>query len=104
MTPDPPDFDRLFAQARAGDVAAWETLFHACYPKVLRAVRRRLTRPLRPLFDSTDFASDVFRRLVAEGGQLDFQSFPALIAYLETQAEGLVMAEQRRRIRSATGD
>ena len=92
----PPDPGRLIAQARAGDEAAWEALYRACYPKVIRAVRRRLTPPLRSMFDSSDFASDVFRSLLAEGGQLEFPSFPALIAYLETKAERIVTAEHRR--------
>ena len=36
------DSDELIARARAGDQAAWEELFHTCYPKVIRVVRRKL--------------------------------------------------------------
>jgi DNA-directed RNA polymerase specialized sigma24 family protein len=97
MTPDPsdptPDLDRLIAQAQAGDEAVWEELFRVCYPKVIRAVRRRLTGPLCSVFDSADFASEAFRRLLDESSPLEFRSFAALTAYLQEQA---VMAEHRR--------
>jgi hypothetical protein len=48
------------------------------------------------LVDSTDFASDVFRELVADPGQLDFPSPSALMTHLTTLAEAKVMAEVRR--------
>ena len=48
--PSPPGNAGLFARAQAGDQAAWEALFHACYPKVQRVVRRRLNNgPAPPL-------------------------------------------------------
>jgi hypothetical protein len=71
-------------------------LFRACYPHVIRAARRKMTRPLRALYDPADFVGEVFRNLVAEWGQLDFPSLAALIAHLEAQAERLVLATHRR--------
>ena len=76
--PSDNDSSGLFARARAGDQAAWEELFHTCYPKVIRVVRRKLDRPLRSLYDSTDFASDVMKSLAANLDRLDFPSIDSL--------------------------
>src|SRR5262249_5343246 len=88
--------DELFARARAGDDAVWGELFHKCYPKVARAVRRRLTPPLRSVFDSTDFASDVMKSLVAKAERLDFDSFESLVAFLVQAARQKVVDEYRK--------
>src|SRR3954470_2911855 len=90
------DRDGLFSRARAGDQAAWEELFHTCYPKVVRVVRRKLDRPMRSLFDSTDFASDVMKSLAANAGRLDFPSFESLMAFLVQVAEQKVIDEYRK--------
>ncbi len=95
QTPADPD-DRLFALARAGDTGAWDELFHKCYPKVIRVVRRKLDRPMRSLFDSTDFASDVMKSLAANAGRLDFPSFDSLMAFLVQVAEQKVIDEYRK--------
>ena len=94
--PGPGEFDGLFARARAGDNAAWEKLFHNCYPKVIRVVRRKLNQPMRSLYDSTDFASDVMKSLAANAGRLDFQSFESLMAFLVRVAEQKVIDEYRK--------
>jgi RNA polymerase sigma factor (sigma-70 family) len=87
----------LLARARNGDEAAWSELFHTCYPKVLRAIRRRLNRPMRNLYDSSDFANDVMKSLAANIGRLEFASLPALVAFLAKTAEDKVIDEYRRR-------
>ncbi len=87
----------LFNRARAGDQAAWEELFKTCYPKVIRVVRRRLDRPMRSLYDSTDFASDVMKSLAANLDRLDFESIGSLVAFLARVAEQKVIDEHRRR-------
>jgi RNA polymerase sigma-70 factor (ECF subfamily) len=101
MTPRPEvsdqERDSLFARARAGDQAAWAELFHTCYPKVCRVVRRKLDRPLRSLYDSTDFASDVMKSLAANLDRLDFPSISSLMAFLAQAAEQKVIDEYRRR-------
>ncbi len=89
--------DSLFSRARAGDQAAWAELFHTCYPKVCRVVRRKLDRPLRSLYDSTDFASDVMKSLAANLDRLDFPSINSLMAFLAQAAEQKVIDEYRRR-------
>ena len=96
--PDPSSFDddALFARARSGDEAAWKELFQKCYPKVVRVVRRKLNTPLRSLFDSTDFASDVMKSLAANADRLDFASFGSLMAFLARVAEQKVVDEYRK--------
>jgi RNA polymerase sigma factor (sigma-70 family) len=98
VVPDlgPVDPDGLFARARTGDEAAWVQLFEVCYPKVVRVVRRRLDRPMRSLFDSTDFASDVMKSLAANAGRLDFPSFDSLMAFLAQAAEQKVIDQWRK--------
>jgi RNA polymerase sigma factor (sigma-70 family) len=95
----PPDSDPsgLLARARAGDPAAWEELFRTFYPKVIRVVRRKLDRPMRSLYDSTDFASDVMKSLAAKFDRLDFPSIDSLMAFLTQVAEQKVIDEYRRR-------
>jgi RNA polymerase sigma factor (sigma-70 family) len=91
------DSNGLFARARAGDQAAWEELFRTCYPKVVRVVRRKLDRPMRSLYDSTDFASDVMKSLMANLDRLDFPSMDCLMSFLAQVAEQKVIDEYRRR-------
>lgn len=91
--------DNLFARARAGDQGAWEELVTACYSKVRRVVGRKLDRRMRSLFDSTDFANDVFKSLVAKSDRFDFPSIEALNAYLVQAAEQKVIDEYRRQHR-----
>lgn len=97
------EIDSLFTRARAGDNAAWESLFHACYPKVIRVVRRKLNRPMRSLYDSADFASDVMKSLAANAERLDFRSFDALLSFLVKVAEQKVI-DQYRRVHSQKRD
>jgi RNA polymerase sigma factor (sigma-70 family) len=91
------DDSSLFARARGGDQAAWAELFHTCYPKVIRVVRRKLDRPMRSLYDSTDFANDVMKSLAANADRLDFPSIQSLMAFLAQAAEQKVIDEYRRR-------
>ena len=86
----------LFSRARTGDQAAWEQLFQTCYPKVIRVVRRKLSPPMRSLYDSTDFASDVMKSLAANADRLHFDSFESLVAFLSKVAEQKVIDEYRR--------
>ncbi len=102
MTPTSPmvatalDQDGLFSRARNGDEDAWSELYNKCRPKVLRVVRRRLSPPMRSLYESTDFYSDVMKSLAASADRLDFDSFDALVAFLVKIAEQKVVDEYRR--------
>jgi RNA polymerase sigma-70 factor (ECF subfamily) len=89
-------FDGLFARAQSGDEDAWEELFRQCYPKVVRVVRRRLNQPMRSLYDSADFASDVWRSLLAKSDRFDFPTIASLMAFLEKAATQKVIDEHRR--------
>jgi len=91
------DSGDLFTRARAGDQDAWRELFEKCYPKVLRVVRRKLDQPMRSLYDSTDFASDVMKSLAAKFDKFDFPSLDSLHAYLVQAAKQKVIDEYRRR-------
>ena len=66
-----------------------------CWPKILRVVRRKLNRPLRSLFDSSDFANDVLKSLIARSDRFDFPNFDALVAFLIQSAEKKVIDEYR---------
>jgi RNA polymerase sigma factor (sigma-70 family) len=91
-----PVSDGLFARARAGDQSAWEALFAACHDKVLRVVRRRLNPPMRSLYDSTDFVSDVWKSLAAKVDRLDFPTVNHLIAFLVQAVDQKIKDEYRR--------
>jgi RNA polymerase sigma factor (sigma-70 family) len=93
------DADDLFARARAGDEAAWETLFNSCYDKVRRAVSRRLPSRLRPIYDSTDVANSVFTSLFAKSDRYEFRSVEELRRHLLHAAEQKVIDEYRRQHR-----
>ena len=88
--------DSLFARARGGDNEAWVKLFRVCYPKIVRVVRRKLNGPMRSLYDSTDFASDVMKSLAANADRLDFPSMNSLLAFLAQVAEQKVIDEHRK--------
>ncbi|MGC8638463.1 MAG: RNA polymerase sigma factor [Isosphaeraceae bacterium] len=92
----PADLSQVLLEAQNGNQSAWETLFRECYPKVRRAVRRRLDRSMRSLYDSTDFASDVMKSLAANWNQLSFPTVESLIAFLSLMAEQKVIDEYRR--------
>jgi RNA polymerase sigma factor (sigma-70 family) len=91
--------DDLFERARAGDEAAWEALFHACYDKVRRAVSRRLPSHLRPIYDSTDVANSVFTSLFVKSDRYAFASVDELRRHLLHAAEQKVIDEYRRQNR-----
>jgi RNA polymerase sigma factor (sigma-70 family) len=81
----------LLDRARAGDQEAWEVLFNECYPKVVRVIRRRLNRPMRKLYDSTDIANEVMKSLAAKFHHFDFSSIDGLRAFLVKAAEQKVV-------------
>ena len=77
----------LIERARQGDQQAWQVLFEDCYPKIIRVIRRRMSRPLRSLYDSTDIANEVMKSLAVKFNHLDFESIGGLRAYLIQAAE-----------------
>ena len=81
----------LIERARNGDQQAWQILFDDCYPKIIRVIRRRMSRPLRSLYDSTDIANEVMKSLAAKFNRLDVDSIAGLRAYLIRAAESKVV-------------
>jgi RNA polymerase sigma factor (sigma-70 family) len=86
----------LLDRARLGDQAAWQVLFEDCYPKIVRVVRKRLSRPMRRLCDSTDIANEVMKSLAAKFDHFDFSSIDGLRAFLIRAAEQKVVDGYRR--------
>jgi RNA polymerase sigma factor (sigma-70 family) len=86
----------LLDRARQGDQAAWEVLFEECYPKIVRVVRKRLSRPMRRIWDSTDIANEVMTSLAAKFDHFDFSSIDGLRAFLIKAAEQKVVDGYRR--------
>lgn len=86
----------LLERARHGDEQAWQALFDDCYPKIVRVIGRRMSRPLRTLYDSTDIANEVMQSLAAKFGQYDFESIGGLRAFLIRAAERKVVDGYRR--------
>ncbi|GAC1300103.1 MAG: hypothetical protein NVSMB14_10690 [Isosphaeraceae bacterium] len=98
LTPESPrnDADALFSRAKAGDQSAWDELYRACQPKLVRAVRRRLNLPMRSLYDSLDFVGDVWESLVAKPEKFDFDSMDSLLAFMAKSAQRKVIDAYRR--------
>ena len=93
------EIDGLFARAREGDQEAWRALFARCYPKVIRVIRRRLngsSMAMRSLYDSADFANDVWKSLAAKSDRFDFPTEDQLMAFLTQEAERKLIDEHRR--------
>lgn len=89
--------DGLFARARDGDQAAWRELFDASYPKVIRAIRRRLnSQAMRSLYDSTDFVGDIWKSLAEKPENFDFATFDDLQRFLAKAAERKIIDKYRR--------
>jgi RNA polymerase sigma factor (sigma-70 family) len=97
-TEEPSGSDSLFSRARDGDPAACRELFQTFYPKVKRVISRRLTArsSLRSLYDSADFASDVFKSFVAKWERYEFPNQDALVAFLTEEALRKLIDGHRR--------
>jgi RNA polymerase sigma factor (sigma-70 family) len=94
------DLTRTIKEAQDGNQEAWDRLFREYYPKVCRAARRKLDRSgrsMRSVYESSDFANDVMKSLVANLSRLDFPSSEHLVAFLAQVAEQKVIDEHRRR-------
>jgi RNA polymerase sigma factor (sigma-70 family) len=86
----------LLDRARRGDQQAWQSLFDACYPKIVRVVSRRLNGPMRKICDSTDIANDVMKSLAEKFDNFDFSSIDGLTAFLIRAAKQKLVDGHRR--------
>lgn len=91
------DLDGLLVRMRGGDEHAWRIMFEACYPKVQRAIRARMTsRSMRSLYDSTDVANDVWKSLAGNWSRYHFDSVDALMSFLLKEADCKLKDASRR--------
>lgn len=91
------DLESLLVRMRGGDQQAWKVMFDACYPKVQRAIRRRMTsRAIRSLYDSTDVANDVWKSLAGNWSRYHFDSVDALMSFLLKEADCKLKDASRR--------
>jgi DNA-directed RNA polymerase specialized sigma24 family protein len=80
--------DELMLRVKAGDQAAWTELYAECFPKLIRAVRKKMgtSRALRQVYDSADIANDVWKSLAASWESCDFPNQQALMSHLLKEA------------------
>ena len=119
MTPEssmpPPPGDGVFARAQAGDEDAWREIFEECYPKIIRAIRRRFHSgsAIRSMYDSCDFAGDVWKSLAAKSSNFQFATIDDVTAFLihaaqdrlnDTLRKHLSQKRDVRRLEKSGGD
>jgi RNA polymerase sigma factor (sigma-70 family) len=93
------EFRILIEQMRAGCREAASKLFHRYGPVIVRIVRRRLNKKIRPKFDSDDFAQSVWKSFLAiPPDACSFQQPEALIAYLASMARNKVVDATRQNL------
>lgn len=90
--------DSLIERARRGDEAAWTELFEKCYPKIVRAARRKLHRPTGAIGTSSDIANEVLQSLALKFDNIDIYSITGLQAFLIKSAERKVADELRHHL------
>jgi len=90
-------FEQLWQAIRAGQSTQYRQLVGECTPHLLNVVRKRLSRRLRPRFDSIDFAQAVWLSFVAQMDRLPrFATVQELHNYLADMASYKVIDEVRR--------
>lgn len=93
------EFRALIRRVRAGSQEAGWELVERYASHILRVVRRRLSREIRPKFDSMDFVQAVWMSFFNEPGKIcSFDRPEALVAFLATVARNKVIEENRRRL------
>lgn len=92
------DFVELLREVLAGAPDASQRFLDLYGPELLRSVRRRLPRQLRPQFDSLDFVQDVWGSFFAAPERRNFADSEQLLAYLTTVARNKVTDSVRQRM------
>jgi RNA polymerase sigma factor (sigma-70 family) len=91
------EFASLMEGVRQGSDEAVRELLEEYGPYVVRAVRRKLNRPMRAKVDSVDFTQAVWASFFANRSQIERLDKPeALIAFLVQVAKNKVIDEFRR--------
>ena len=92
------EFRLLLREVESGSQDAIRELIERYAPHIIRAVRRRLSKAIRPKFDSVDFVQAVWASFFAAPRQLvKFDRPEQLVAYLAAMAHNKVVDEFRRR-------
>lgn len=98
-------FQSLMEQIAAGSEAAVERLLGLYGDHLCRAVRRRLSRALRPKFDTNDFVQAVWASFFCNRGELArFEHSAQLVAFLTRVASNKVVDECRHRFQTQKAD
>jgi len=92
-------FRHLLKEVQSGSHQAACELIESYGPHIIRAVRRKLNKAIRPKFDSIDFVQAVWASFFAAPRPLtDFKGPGELVGYLATLAHHKVVDEIRRRM------
>jgi RNA polymerase sigma-70 factor (ECF subfamily) len=95
------EFRHLLREVQNGSHEATRELIESYGPHIIRAVRRKLNKAIRPKFDSIDFVQAVWASFFASPRPLtDFEGPGELVGYLATLAHHKVIDEIRRRMES----
>jgi RNA polymerase sigma factor (sigma-70 family) len=93
------EFHDLMERVRHGSDDAGRELLVRYGPLILRVVRRKLSKELRPKFDSMDFAQAVWASFYGDKSRLlELDRPEALIGRLVDMAKNKVIDEFRRRV------
>ena len=105
MTEAESGFQNLMEQIAAGSEAAVEQLLGRYGDHLCRAVRRRLSRALRPKFDTADFVQAVWASFFCNRRELaNFEHSGQLVAFLTRVASNKVIDECRHRLQTQKAD
>lgn len=95
--PESREFAALMEGVRQGSEESVRELLDEYGPHVVRAIRRKLNRPMRAKVDSVDFTQAVWASFFANRSQIERLDKPeALIAFLVQVAKNKVVDEFRR--------
>ena len=99
MAEDLQEFRELMERLQGGSEEAARELFERYGPHIIRVVRRRLDKKLRPKFDSADFLQSVWASFFAgRGKKPTFDRPEALVAFLVSLARNKVVDKFRQRV------
>jgi DNA-directed RNA polymerase specialized sigma24 family protein len=104
MFGDETEFPRLMERLRGGDPEAARELFERYGQAIQLVVRHRLSRHLRPQFDSVDFTQDAwasFFHIPAEN--YTFRTPEELVAFLSRLVQHKLIDAYRQRFRGRRG-
>src|SRR5262249_10179527 len=99
------EFRELMQRVQDGSEEAAQELHRKYAGHILRVVRRRLHKMLRPKYDSDDFVQSVWASFfTGEPKSQVFETPEALVRFLEIMARNKVIGAFRRRVQTAKHD